>query len=175
MSKNKKPRKKYVKKPHIPAWTKVEKESLDVIASLISEVEEATEFKLPRGTCRDAELFIIRDFINWAIVASATRSWYTEQSSDEATEILAKGTKAIVEVQYRGRKNGFHFICTAKELNLIRDCVEFVASFARESLRDCPMRLEKEWNVMRAYSDHAKRGQPVFASIAELKKAIQNA
>ena len=139
MSKNKKPRKKYVKKPHIPAWTKVEKESLDVIASLISEVEEATEFKLPRGTCRDA------------------------------------GTNATVEVQYRGRKNGFHFICTAEELNLIRDCVEFVASFARESLRDCPMRLEKEWNVMRAYSDHAKRGQPVLASIAELKKAIQNA
>ena len=172
MAKNKKPRKKYTPKNRL-AWWKVDSKSLEEISSEFQKLQLIVEIKLPQGKMNDFEFYLLRDFVNWGIIAASTRTWYTEETRAETSAALHDAAVKLTEMQVRGRKNEGRYIAKADELASIRAAFEFLGPFMDESLRDCPVRVVKEYGVMRIYSANAKLGKPVRFHVSELIKAVE--
>lgn len=169
MPKSKKPRhKRKVKHFCVPRAIDIE-----WLRENISELELKVEIALPRGNCSDIDLFRFRDFLNWATTAAAVRTWYTDESRQQICDMLHDACTKICDLQMRGRKHGFRFICKAEELQAIRDAFEFTGGFLRRSLEECPKQTLKEWNVMMRFSKHAAMGKPVRVDVDDLIQAVK--
>ena len=171
MPKSKKPRHKRKVKSGID-FTKVRKKDIEFLQNEFMGIELAAEMRLPFGNATDNDFYMMRDFINWGIVAATVREWLPEKTRLDANDLLHKAAKATTEVQMRGRKNHGIFVCRAEELNLIRDAIEIVCDLMRESLEKCPTLVVKEWNAMRKYSANAAMGKPVMIDVAQLIREV---
>lgn len=171
MPKSKKPRHKYKPKAGID-FTKVRRQDIEFLQDEFTKIELATEMRLPFGKTTDNDFYMMRDFINWGIVASTVREWLPEKTRLDANDLLHKAAKATTEVQIRGRKNHGIFVCKAEELNLIQDAIEVVGDLMRESLKECPTLVVREWNAMRKHSANATMGKPVMIDVAQLIREV---
>lgn len=169
MPKSKKPRhKRKVKHFCVPRAIDIE-----WLLENISELELKIEIALPRGNCSDIDLFRFRDFLNWGTTAAAVRTWYTEDSRQQICDMLHDACKKICELQMRGRKHGFRFICKAEELQAIRQAFDFTGDFLRRSLEECPKQTLKEWNTMMRFSKYAAMGKPIRVDVDNLIQAVK--
>lgn len=160
MPKSKKPRHAHKRKPGID-FTKVRKEQIEVLKNSFVDLELTAEIKLPLGNATDTDLYLLRDFIQWGIVAVSVRDWIPLENREAASYLLNMSARATVSVQLRGRKNQRHYVCTGEELQQIRDGIQVVGDLMKESLEECPVQMLKEWEVMRKYIDmtNAKGGR----------------
>lgn len=173
MPTNKKTRKKYRPKARINPYL-VRRENIEEIRSQFDKLLLVVEIKLPRGLMDDVDFYLLRDFVNWGIIAASTRTWYTEETRAETSEALHDAAVKLSEMQIRGRKREGRYVATAEELASIRLAFDFLGPFMNESLDQCPVRVVKEFGVMRIYSANAKIGKPVRCDVKELIKAVQN-
>ena len=72
MPKSKKPRHAHKRKPGID-FTKVRKDQIEVLKNSFVDLELTAEIKLPLGNATDTDLYLLRDFIQWGIVAVSVR------------------------------------------------------------------------------------------------------
>lgn len=151
MANNKKPRKKYTPRLIINPLARNEK-YLDEVRTALSELELLVEMKLPQGNCNDDDMFHIRDFINWGIIAMVNRDEFNDEERASIIALCGIAAKDITTIQKRGRERNNSFICKAEELQHIRDIIPFLANFFRESLNTCPIRTAKEHQLMRKLS-----------------------
>ena len=172
MPTSKKPRKKRIFRARInPLFVK--REQIEEIRSQFDKLSLFVEIKLPKGLLEDVDFYLLRDFVNWGIIAASTRTWYTEETRAETSAALHDAAVKLSEMQIRGRKREGRYVATAEELASIRQAFDFLGPFMDESLDQCPVRVVKEFGVMRIYSANAKIGNPVRCSVKELIKAVE--
>ena len=154
MPKSKKPHHAHKRKLDID-FTKVRKEQIEVLKNSFVDLKLTAEIKLPLGNATDTDLYLLRDFIQWGIVAVSVRDWIRLENREAASYLLNISAKATVSVQLRDRKNQCHYVCTGEELQQIRDGIQVVGDLMKESLEECPVQMLKEWEVMRKHIELA--------------------
>lgn len=171
MPKNKKPRKKFNQKKHLRAFilggfTEYEEEKL---FQKFLTLELKAETALPKGLCKHEDIADMMDFLQWGKIAVASRDYYKDSDRIAAQEALIKSADAIASLIERGIDEE-HYVCTAEELNSIRDGMSIVGPLMNESIKTVPHRTEKEWRLMLRYSRGTK-GKNI--DIGQLKADLQ--
>lgn len=155
-------------------YTQVDKEKIDLLRNDFATLELVAEMKLPMGNADDTDLYLLRDFIQWGIVAATVRDWLPLDVRENACSLLNLSARATVNVQLRGRRYEHHFVCTGQELQLIREGIRVVGDLMDESLKECPVQMVTEWSVMREYMAIANaKGGKISIDEKELKAAMK--
>ena len=94
MPTSKKPRKKHIFRARINPYF-VKRENVEEIRSQFDKLLLVVEIKLPRGLMDDIDFYLLRDFVNWGIIAASTRTWYTDETR---TEVSAKLHEAALKL-----------------------------------------------------------------------------
>lgn len=157
MPKSKKPRKKFNPKQHLRAFTlggftEVEAEKL---FQKFLTLELKAESTLPKGLCKHEDIADMMDFLQWGKIAVANRDFYIDSDRILAQETLIKAADAVDSLVRRCIDRG-SYVCTADELNAIRDGMSIVGPLMCDSIRTVPHRTEKEWLLMLRYSRGTK-------------------
>lgn len=171
MPKSKKPRKKFDPKRHLRHFafkglTEVEE---TVLYEKFLSLELKAETTLAKGLCSSEEIADMMDFLQWGKIAVATRDFYSLDERIEAQKVLVKSAYSMASLMERGIKNE-HYVCTADELNSIRDGMSIVGPLMEKSIKETPRRTEKEWCVMLRYS-RLPQGKNV--DVGQLKADLQ--
>lgn len=173
MPKSKKPRKKFNPKQHLRHFafrglTEVEEA---VLYEKFLSLELKAETTLAKGLCSSDEIADMMDFLQWGKIAVASRDYYKDSDRIAAQEALIKSADAIASLIKRGIDEE-HYVCTAEELNSIRDGMAIVGPLMGTSIKECPHRTEKEWRLMIKYSRGSTgRNVDVKQLIAELERS----
>ncbi len=154
MAKNKKPRKKYHPKPvRTQCYTKEDVESLQ---AMIRKVSLATEISLPAGSASREDVQCIASLLNHATMGLLSRDWLDVEERAAAAQIVDHGGDMLVGMVRKAcnradKEQGEEpkFICTAEELNAIRDAVEVADRFVTDSLDETPGRTLREFFAMK--------------------------
>lgn len=171
MPKSKKPRKKFNPKRHLRAFTlggftEVEEEKL---FQKFLTLELKAETALPKGLCRHEDIADMMDFLQWGKIAVANRDYYKDADRIAAQETLIKAADAMDSLIRRCIDRD-HYVCTADELNAIRDGMSIVGPLMTESIHTVPHRTEKEWLLMLRYSRGTK-GR--YVDLGQLKADLE--
>lgn len=166
MPKNKKPRKKFNPKRHFRAFTFGTFTAVqeDALYKKFLTLELKAETTLAKGLCSSEEIADMMDFLQWGKIAVAGRDFYKDADRIEAQKVLIESADAMNSVMLRGIEKE-HYVCTAQELNSIRDGMAIVGPLMRESIEKNPHLTEKEWLLMLRYS----RGTGKEIDISQLK------
>lgn len=149
-------------------------EAMAVMRELFDDVALAVEIKLPRGTCTDSDLSLMRDMIHWGITATACRTWCTEESRVDAYKATHDGAKYLSQLQHRGRQRGYRFIATGQELEAIRTAFDFVGSYLQQSLTECPIQTLKEYQFTKEMIKTRGAGKPDVWRAEDIRRAVKN-
>lgn len=154
MAKNKKPRKKYHPKPVRTQC--VIKEDLDSLRSLVSQISLSAEFALPAGTATVEQVDCIKALLNHAMTGIMSREYLSPFERAEALRVLDKGGDALVAMvkkacdrRDKAKATDLRFVCTADELNAIRDAVAIADQFLTDSYGVEPNRTMREFFAMK--------------------------
>ena len=171
MPKNKKPRRKFNPKRHLRhfAFKGLTETEETVLYRKFLSLELKAETTLAKGLCTSEEIADMMDFLQWGKIAVATRDFYSLEDRIEAQKVLIKSANSMSSLMKRGIKNE-HYVCTADELNSIRDGMSIVGPLIEQSIRETPHRTEKEWRVMLRYS-RLPQGKDV--DVGQLKADLQ--
>ncbi len=154
MAKNKKPRKPYHRKPVRSQC--VAASDIALLKALICDVSLATEIALPAGTATTEQVNCIKVLINHALTGIMSREWLSPAERLAAIETIDRGGDALVAMVKkafdRRDKQGEsepRFVCTADELNDIRDAVQVGSQFLTDSLDVAANRTLREFFAMK--------------------------
>ena len=154
MAKNKKPRKAYHRKPVRSQC--VAQSDIDLLKAMICDVGLATEIALPAGTASVEQVNSIKVLTNRALTGIMSREWLSPAERMAAIQTIDRGgysLLAMVRKAYDRRdKLGLKepcFVCTADELNNIRDAVQVSSQFLTDSLDVAANRTLREFFAMK--------------------------
>ena len=170
MPKSTKPRKKFNPKRHLRRFafrglTEVEE---NVLFQKFLSLELKAETTLAKGLCTSEEIADMMDFLQWGKIAVASRDFYEYSDRVEAQKVLIHSADCMASLMKRGIEKE-HYVCTAEELNAIRDGMAIVGPLMSQSIKETPHRTEKEWFVMLRYS----RGNGRNVEIGQLKADLE--
>ena len=152
MPKSKKPRKKSRPKSYYSPFL-LKGEDMDMMREVVLRFELITEMKLHRGECDAVDMNILRDMLNVTCIGLVSREERAEYAM-AVHEDFRKAAHALSAVIKRGKESG-RFVCTADELNTLRDVVALAGDHLHDSIDNCPRRFLREWRVMQELKNKA--------------------
>ena len=168
MPNNKKPRKRYRPKPVRAPW--VSKKSLDYVMSVVERYELVAEIALPRGTADYDDMNCLKSLLNHAMLGAISRGWLDKEERREGLSAISKAGKALTSVVDRAfarNKEKPAFVCTADELNAVRNGVAVAGPFIRDSMEETPIRCMQEFYAMKALLKRTPPGMRMTPEIIE--------
>lgn len=168
MAKNKKPRKKYHPKPRrMPCFDEEQRAS---VRAMVDRFELVAEIALPRGTADFEDMSCMRSLLLHALIGAVSRGWIKDEDKMDGITTIEKARDALFSVVARAFKRAGtekpHFVCTADELNALRDGVDVAGSFIRDSVDTTPMRCLQEFYASK-YLLRRAQGRPVTKEIID--------
>ena len=158
MPKSKKPRKKSRAKSYYSPFA-LTSEDMDKMREVCLRFELIAEYKLHRGECDAVDMNILRDMLNVTCVGLVTRESRAEYAM-AVHEDFRRAAQALSAVIRRGndKKTG-RYVCTADELNTLREVIELAGDHLRDSIDTCPRRFLREWKAMQWLKEHNVKGE----------------
>lgn len=153
MPASKKPRKRYHRKP--VRTMAVSQADIDSLQAMLTDIALRTEQKLPRGNATYEDMKLINVLLNHAMTGVLSREWLDTAERNEACRMIDAGGEAtrnvVKKAHQRARESGEEprYVCTATELNLIRDGVAVAQQFLSDSYEGAPNRTIREYYAMR--------------------------
>lgn len=171
MPASKKPRKKGRPRSMLSPF-RIKAEHIEEIKAVFTHFELTAELKLPRGTFDAEDVSCLRTVLYMAYIGfmrPKARSWLDVEAVREHEADFLKARQAFAALEERGKASG-RYVCTAEELNLIRDAVALAGTYAQESLKRCPRLFLKEWLAMQLL--RMGRDGRVEYDVATIERAI---
>ncbi len=154
MAKNKKPRKPYHPKPVRTQC--VIQEDIDSLQAMVRQVSLATELSLPAGSATPEQIECIKVMLNHAMTGLMSREYLSAFERADALKKIDEGGDALVGMvkkafdrRDKAKAKAARFICTADELNAIRNAVAIADQFLTDSYEVEPNRTMREFFAMK--------------------------
>lgn len=146
MPRSKKPRKQHVPK-RVRRYLPVK--AIHRIRESFLDVQIAVEMKLHLGTCTKRELEAVIDMFNLAGLSALSRG---KTLSDEDMQLIRAGAYSLSSLKARADATG-KVVCTANELDGIRDGLEAVGRYLESATASDAERLLIEWRALQLYEE----------------------
>lgn len=175
MPASKKPRKRYHRKP--VRTMAVSQADIDSLQAMLTDIALRTEQKLPRGNATYEDMKLINVLLNHAMTGVLSREWLDTEERNEACRMIDAGGEAarnvVKKAHQRARESGKEprYVCTATELNLIRDGVAVAQQFLSDSYEVAPNRTIREYYVMRTL---IMQGRTEDLTPAKVERMLKN-
>lgn len=153
----------------------VKKADIDDLQAMLTDIALRTEQKLPRGNATYEDVKLINTVLNHAMTGILGREYLNTMERGQACRMIDAGNGALQNVvkkaYLRAKDTGTEarFVCTAEELNRIRDAVAVAQQFLQDSYEVQPHRTIREYYAMRAL---IMQGQTEEITPAKVEKMI---
>lgn len=175
MPASKKPRKRYHRKP--VRTMAVSQADIDNLQAMLTDIALRSEIKLPRGNATYEDVKLINVLLNHAMTGVLSREWLDVTERDNACRMIDAGGEAlrnmVKKAHQRARETGKapRYVCTAAELNLIRDGVALARQFLSDSYEVAPNRTIREYYAMRTL---IMQGRTENITPAKVERMLKN-
>ena len=132
------------------------------LKSIVNRAALIIEITLPRGEATDDHMHCIQDLLNWGgIVVYLRRLKGQEEAKQEFFERFKEALHALNHILNRknAEKTTTHYVCTAEELNILRDVGAEICDILKEGLETAPRRTVREFLAVKELidDDHERR------------------
>ena len=141
MPKSKKPRRKRQPRPAMVYCFR--KADIDDVREIVIKIETKARIKLGFGNSSLEDLREMRDLMNAVVFASLHRdNIIKDKESKECIEFIVETGAKLAELS----KKEPPYVCTADQLNSIKEALSICTDFANDSLDNCPNKFLNEFN-----------------------------